>query len=110
MADITVDRSAVFSGGKNELITIALATATNQPLPESASPLALSIGADAATPVKIGAADSAKLSVSAEATAALTPVWSSTAAAHSQQLQAVGLDTYFATHADELLLLLELGA
>jgi hypothetical protein len=110
MPDVRVTKSALFSGGRDQIISVALATATEQPLPETTPPLQLSIGASTDVPVKIGAADSAKISISADASASLTPIFSSNAATTQQQLTSAGLGTYFAgRNADQFLLLLELG-
>lgn len=111
MADIVVKKSALFSGGSKEAITIALATAEGDPLPETTPPLQLSIGASTNAPVKIGGGNEAKLALSADASAALTPIFSSNAAANAQQLTNIGAPAFFTNqNADQLLLLLELGA
>jgi hypothetical protein len=114
MADIVVNKSAVFSGGDGTPLAIAIATDSAAPIPEAEdTQLSLSLGASAPLPVKLGGPATAKLSISANASAVLTPIWQSTAgvAARAKQLNDADAESVFTGPgaADKLLMLLEIG-
>lgn len=108
---ISVQKSAVIQGGTSQDIILDVVNGT--PI-KDLKQIDMKIGASDAAPVKLGSAGTAQLAVSAEATASLIPIGSGDSgdASKQQKLAEAGMADFFSgsKNADEVLLLLDLGA
>ncbi|MBI3654206.1 MAG: hypothetical protein HY231_24510 [Acidobacteria bacterium] len=96
----------------NGTLTVHLTAASpNQPLPPTDNDLlSLSFGVAGNEPFSFGAANTVKLGIKAGMNANLTPLWPTSNPQRLALLAGHGLDNYFATHPDDLILALRLGA
>lgn len=102
---VTVEKSASITGGTSNEIVLDLVS--DQPIPQTLQQISANFGISEGAPVKFGTAGTAQLSVSAKATATLTPVW---ADANQAKLESAVADFFSGgRNADEVLLQLDLG-
>jgi hypothetical protein len=102
---VNVDKSASITGGTSNQIVLDLIE--GNPIPDTLQKISADFGVSDAAPVKFGATGTAQLAVSANATAALIPVWKG----KNEENLNPALAGFFGgnQNADEVLLMLDLG-
>jgi hypothetical protein len=113
MQDIKLTRSGLpfLLSGNGTLTIHAGVLHLDQPLtPSDADLLKVDFGATGDQPFTFGAADTIKLGIKAEAKNRLYALWPTSSMERRQIMDEHGLSDFFATHPDQLLLVLDLSA
>lgn len=109
--ELKKDKIPFWQGGSGNLTLDVGAVPLNQPLAPSNNDLAnFKFGVKTDSPFTFGAPNNFKLNVAGGTSAALSPIWASSSEERRAVLAKFGLENYFETHPDALILALLLNA